>query len=275
MEPTSTHAPVTTTTADTVQLFVTGAKARRELNRWRDRAPQAIQELVRGHVTAAAYRLTPADLLAVAASTDHALGDADKINFEKCVQMRDFYAPLAFTYAFHYLLEKRGALFTWREWVEAYHSDPIIREFMAEPAAEAIAAARLDPDQARSEEAWWWRMGLAYYSFLRELFVLVGARKAGFDVRMHPLADVLFRVDAWLGDGAISLFVANGKFKQGMGGRKQRPQHFLYDSVRPWTYHHLEFGSTPAFGRVYYPDPLDVITAMNRVVPSHLQRIPA
>ncbi len=66
-----------------------------------------------------------------------------------------------------------------------------------------------------------WRIGNYYYSFLREIHLLSILRETGLDLLFHPLADALFRVDAWLGDLVLSLYVGNARYRTVTGtGRK-------------------------------------------------------
>ncbi|WP_410608787.1 hypothetical protein [Amycolatopsis sp. lyj-109] len=58
-----------------------------------------------------------------------------------------------------------------------------------------------------------WRFGNAYYSFLREVHTLVYLRGNGLDVRFHPLADALFRIDSWMDDAVFSIWVASENFR--------------------------------------------------------------
>lgn len=53
----------------------------------------------------------------------------------------------------------------------------------------------------------WWRLGNAYYSCLRELYVLAVLREAGVPAEYHVIADALFRADFRAGETIISLYV--------------------------------------------------------------------
>ena len=99
------------------------------------------------------------------------------------------------------------------------------------PARAAVSdAARAGHSPEAAEEARWWRLGNAYYSMLRELYVLAVLRQAGLPVEYHVIADALFRVDFWVGDVVISLFVTNPEFRDATGaGRKELPSSILSD----------------------------------------------
>lgn len=91
-------------------------------------------------------------------------------------------------------------------------------------------AVRGGCSQADAEEAMWWRLGNAYYSTLRELYVLAVWRCMGQPVEYHVLADALFRADFWVEDTVISLFVINAQYRDGGGaGRKPHPAEILGD----------------------------------------------
>lgn len=99
-----------------------------------------------------------------------------------------------------------------------------------------------------------WRVGNAYYSFLREIYTVVELRSQGVDLRVHPLADALFRVDAWVGSKALSLRVGNEKFRKGGdGGRKVPTEKLLADVYPPLEFATLELSPATKFGRVHLP----------------------
>lgn len=262
-----TVTPLETDTSTVVDLFAQGRKAAHMWSTWQASAPPPVVDLVCGHITRTPYLLRPADIETVARNTKHALGQINRSDvLPSCRYIEDWFAPLAWTYAFHYLLEQRGTLFTWQDFLVAYRQDPLLREFLAEPADLAIKEAVTKPGQQNSSQAWHWRLGNAYYSFLREMYVLVGGRAAGFDLRMHPLADVLFRADAWVNDTTISLYVPNKIYRADDTGRKPKTPDILADSPTPWRHQHIALDSKAKFGRLNTPEPHVVFAALSRAI---------
>ncbi len=99
-----------------------------------------------------------------------------------------------------------------------------------------------------------WRVGNAYYSFLREIYTVVRLRAMGIDLRVQPLADALFRVDAWVGRKVVSLRVGNKKFRQGeSAGRKTRPEQLLADVLPRFEFSAIELSPATKVGRVHLP----------------------
>ncbi|WP_143740071.1 hypothetical protein [Micrococcus luteus] len=91
---------------------------------------------------------------------------------------------------------------------------------------------------------------MAYYSFLRELYVLVQLRDRGVDLKVHPLADALFRVDAWKAGAVVQLFVKNEKYRQGDHGRKPKPAELLGSQFR---YSEIVMDRQHVFGQLHVP----------------------
>lgn len=97
-----------------------------------------------------------------------------------------------------------------------------------------------------------WRVGNYYYSFLREIHVISVLRQRGIDVRFHPLADALFRVDAWSGHTALSLYVGNKEFKRGdEEGRKWRTEEILDGAGPLFSFETIELKPADKFDIVY------------------------
>jgi hypothetical protein len=99
-----------------------------------------------------------------------------------------------------------------------------------------------------------WRIGLACYSFVREVYTIAVLRCAGLDVRAHPLADALFRVDAWAGRTVLSLYVRNAAFRDGQRGRKPRASQILGGAEPPFHYQELSLDNRHEYGCVHLPE---------------------
>ena len=114
---------------------------------------------------------------------------------------------------------------------------------------------------AQVSQAIRWRIGLAYYSFVRETYTIAALRSGGLDVRAHPLADALFRVDAWTGRTVLALYIRNPRFRDGPRGRKPRTADILANSHPPFRYEELLLPVRHQFGCVHLPA-ADQIRAM-------------
>jgi hypothetical protein len=108
-----------------------------------------------------------------------------------------------------------------------------------------------------------WRVGNAYLSYLREMYVIAVLREEGFDVRYHLLADVLFRADCWVKDTCVGIYVRNLKFRAGRRGRKPRVQEILGDG--PFSFVELELAPRHEFGNVHLPERRSIVAAASRI----------
>ena len=72
-------------------------------------------------------------------------------------------------------------------------------------------------------------------------------------LRAHPLADALFRADAWSGRTVLSLYIGNPRFREGPRGRKPRTADILSGAEPPFRVEELRLAAGHAFGRVHLP----------------------
>jgi len=204
-----------------------GASVRAEYEAWRRRPGfGAVHEFVGGFSHRALYALSVADVEAACRRTEHALGDVSKGWLEAQPDYRaarDFDTPFAMQHLFHAFLERRGRLPLWQDVMPFLERE--VPEYYVGPFREATGyASSPPPRRAVLDKGIRWRLGCAYYSFLREADVLVRLRRAhGVDARYHLLADVTFRVDLWVGNVIVSLFVSNGDFRTAQGGGRKTP----------------------------------------------------
>ena len=88
----------------------------------------------------------------------------------------------------------------------------------------------------------------------------------GIVLRVHPLADALFRVDAWTGRQALSLRVGNRRFRQGLNaGRKTPPEQLLADVMPPLRFDTIELEAATTFGQVHVPTAVHLDRAAARL----------
>lgn len=218
--------PETTTAQDVIQRFCVSPAAKEELDRWkRDRPPVA--EHVLEHVTRVPYRVDAATLQQVAESTEHALGEVKRKDAESVRPIVDWNPLFAFTHVLHYALETLGKPFTYEDFRSFCAEDTKAREMLWDPANVAIEETARAVGSLLAHAAMRWRIGNAYYSFLRELTILVELRERGLDLETHPLADALFRVDAWSGRTVVGLYIGNPKYRDGDAGRKKKTDVLL------------------------------------------------
>lgn len=203
---------------------------------------------------------TPADVESVCNRTEHALGDVRSDVARQAPSIRDWHPAFAFTHLLHIATEREGKILAYQEFRSLCREDPWFHEALWAPANDAIARAIVVDKIGRAEAAaaMRWRVGNSYYSFLREAYVLAILRDSGFDARTHPLADALFRVDAWVGNDVISLFIGNRQYRAGINGRKLGPEHWLSSSEPPFRFLSAELPVTHAFGVVHLPRAIDL-----------------
>ena len=245
-----------TTSAEVIATFAVTPRAEALLRRWRTdpRRPQ-VPRMVLGHVTRVLYELTPAAVEATCKASEHPLGDIRKETAMAVGPVVDWRPDFAFTHVMHLALERQGALPTFQDFVRFCAEDPIGRAALGDPAREIRAYASghgYSRDQA--VQAVRWRIGLAYYSFAREVYTIAVLRSAGLDVRAHPLADALFRVDAWTGRTVLSLYISNARFRDGASGRKPRTTSILAGAAPPFRCEEFRLTTRHEFGCVHLPE---------------------
>jgi hypothetical protein len=213
--------------------------------------------------TASAYRLGPDDVAAVAEATEHALGEAKRSIAESVIPVRDWHPSFAFEHVLHYAAETLGSIPTYGEFRTFCRDDAAARRMLLAPARAArdqAAASGYEADHIA--QALRWRVGNAYYSYLKEIYALSVLRSAGIDARYHVLADVLFRTDLWVGELCLSIYVSNTLFKAGVSGRKPKAEEVLGDG--PFRFARLEIPARPEFGTVHLPDPGQLVRVVRQ-----------
>ncbi|MBA2949733.1 hypothetical protein [Streptomyces himalayensis] len=248
---------MTETTADDVlELFCASAGTKKRFEDWKSDPRRAeVAPVVLAHRTRVLYRLAEGDVLDVCRRTEHALGQVRREVGESVPQIVDWHPDFAFTHTFHTCVERMGALPTYQRFREFSLDDDDGQRMLGKPAKDVIRRlVGAGCPQWQAQAAMRWRIGNAYYGFLREVYTLMQLRRRGIDLRVHPLADALFRVDAWVGRRALSLRVGNKKFRQGTNsGRKTPAEQLLADVLPPLHFDTIELGAATAFGEVHLP----------------------
>ena len=257
-----------TTGSDVLAMFAGRSRiARREHAAWRnDSSKRLVVPVVEAHESAVVYQLTMDAVQSVCERTEHALGQSRRDVAERVSVVRDWHPDFAFTHVMHYVLERLGHLYTYQEFREFTKIDDGARSMLRDPAVRIVHEAEqlgFDNDDARSAVRW--RVGNAYYSFLRELHVLVHLRDADVDAHLHPLADALFRTDLWVDDVIVSLYIGNAFFRKGAVGRKRTPEEILGDAHPPFRFTAIELPIQRTFGNVHLAKADDLGAATSRL----------
>ncbi|MEW2087103.1 hypothetical protein [Streptomyces sp. NPDC005283] len=247
---------VETSAHDVLGHFCTSGRTQSAYAAWeRDPRRREVVPIVLGHRTRLIYELRPDDVTSVCHRTEHALGEVKRSDGEAVPEIVDWHPDFAFTHMFHLCMERTGQLPTYQAFRQFAEGDRLGKLMLGLPARNRVSElSERGVPEARSRAAMRWRVGNAYYSFLREVYTIVELREMGVDLRMHPLADALFRVDGWVGRTALSLRVANKKFREGAHhGRKTQTEQLLADVLPPVQFEAIELSPATKFGRVHLP----------------------
>ncbi|MEV0752360.1 hypothetical protein [Streptosporangium sp. NPDC050280] len=251
-----------TTSQDVLKLFKVTSLAEAVFQRWiSDTSKAEVVPHVMEHRTSVVYDLTPASVESVCRATAHALGNVKRVVAERERAIVDWHPPFAFTHTLHYALETLGHLPTWQEFSVFARDDAKGHHMLWGPAIRVASDVHHAWGGPSWDDAWdgvRWRVGNAYYSFLREIYVVAHLRASGLDVRVHPLADALFRVDFWSGRTACSLLIKNAKFKEGDQGRKIPTDRILEGAEPGFRFHKIQLEPATEFGVVRLPSSEDI-----------------
>jgi len=243
------HIGITTDANEVIGHFAGSARARQALADWKRERPEVAQHVL-GHVTLVPYATNSAELRRVVQTTEHALGEVKRLEIMEVTSIRDWNPQFAMTHVLHYTLEQLGKPFTYQQFRKFCRDDSLARSMLTGPSQEAVARATKQHGPRLAIDAMRWRIGNSYYSFLRELIAVVSLREAGIDLRVHPLADALFRTDAWVSNCVLSLYIGNSGFRNGPSGRKPRPKDLLGES---FNYVDVNLQTQNTFGSLHVP----------------------
>jgi hypothetical protein len=258
--PGGTLGTVETTAREVVATFAVTRQARDRLERWRtDPARPQVPRVVLRHTARVLYQLEPPEIEKTCKATEHPLGDISKKVATAVQPVVDWRPDFAFTHVMHLALEALGTVPTFGDFSRFCAQDPVGRAALGDPARQAAEHARRQGYPAGPvAQAVRWRVGLAYYSFVREMYTITVLRAAGLDVRAHPLADALFRVDAWTGRTVLSLYIRNSAFRDGARGRKPLTPDILAGASPPFRHEELRLDTRHEFGCVHLPEAAQV-----------------
>jgi hypothetical protein len=264
--PTGSLSTVETRAREVIATFAVTSAARTLLRRWQAESAREVPRVVLRHTAKTLYELEPPEIEKTCQATEHPLGDISK---EVAISVRpvvDWRPDFAFTHVMHLAMEALGTVPTFGEFSRYCAEDPVGRVALGDPARRAAEDARRQGYQPGPvAQAVRWRIGLAYYSFVREMYTIAVLRDAGLDVRAHPLADALFRVDAWTARTVLSLYVRNSAFRDGARGRKPRTGSILAGARPPFRYEELRLETRHEFGCVHLPEAAHVAALARRL----------
>lgn len=257
-----------TSAEDVLRKFCTSAEIRTRYENWRADPRRAdVVPVVMNHRTEVLYGLGPSDVEEVCHRTEHALGKVKREEGEAISEVVDWHPDFAFTHMFHVCVEASGHLPTFQEFREFTEGSPLGRKMLGDPARSFREQLLLAGHPRHLVKAGMrWRVGNSYYSFLREVHTIVTLRHRGVEAQAHPLADALFRADAWVGSTVISLLVGNKRFRAADTGRKLRPELLLRTARPPLRFETLELGAATKFGVVHLPSSSDLESAVARLL---------
>lgn len=254
------------TSEETIARFARSENACEALRRWKaDPRRSCVVPFVLAHQNTVLASATPDDVREVAVATEHALGAIRKREVTRIPRIRDWHPDAAFTHVLSFVAEDLGRLPTYQAFRSAAEGLRF-RQMLWEPAQieiEHVVAQGVGRQQAK--DAMRWRIGNAYYSFLREAYVMAELRSRRLDVRSHPLADALFHVDCWVGDVNIELCIGNRQFRAGGLGRKTASSELLSDAEPRFRTLQIELPVGREFGRVHFPDNLTLNQVAERL----------
>jgi len=222
-----------------------GPQARRAYQQWEARPGyESVVAFVKNFSQEKIFGLRPQDVRNVVLTTEHALGDVPSRH--QIPEIEDFTCPFALHHLFHRFIERTGELPTWqRFWRWISHQ---ARPYWLDQIQPLASQLEEKYSQQRIDDAIRWRLGKFYYSALRETDLLVAMHAAGIPLQYHVLADVLLRVDYWIGSTLICLYFPNQRYRENHSGRKPPAENFFRDSHYPFKILNFEI-ERQGFGR--------------------------
>lgn len=257
-----------TTSQDVLDRFIQRSNnAARIFDEWKNNQQRAnVVSVVLSHSTSVIDNVSQADVESIAKQTDHALGDSSSRIGNAVETIRDWNPEYAFTHIFHYITEKIGSVPTWQEFKDIAKRCDDVMGMIYLPSKEIIAKAVKEGWNSHDAKmALQWRLGNAYYSFLREIHVFSIIRRRNPQVSMHPLADALFRVDMWNKNTNINLYIGNARFRSMSKGRKLTSSKLLSDAYPPFKNIDLELEPRHSYGDVHLVHPDRVYEAISKM----------
>lgn len=268
------------TNADEVRsTFMVTPQATAVYRKWENnpkRIEHGVVSAMRDHTTRAIYDCSLETFEWIKDNHTHPLRNVHKEDIDHIELARDWEPGFAFVHLFHLLMEELGRPPLWSEFDQfAYETDRGVQMFGSERIELEGRIFSQELERLTSDHPEWkglenrarilakgsldWRIGNAYYGFMREMFTAVALRERGLDVKVHPLADANFRADGWLGQNILSVFVINPRYKvadqrraeQRQKGRKKDVEDlFPGDQFR---FTELTMVAAEEYGKFHFP----------------------
>lgn len=249
VKPSHTRRMLRTTMPDILLAFCRTQAAHSAFDQWLLRESD-VATVMLGHVTQRVYDVTSRDIEDIARTTKNALGSVRQADAARLPAMRDWTSPFPLAFALHRFAEDVGVS-TFDEFRTWCSSTPM-GQLMVWNDLVAVQQELCDSGAHHEHvmNASRWRIGNAYYGFMRELYVASILRECGLDIRLHPVAQRVFHVDAWTPEMMLSVTVGNSSHQHG-SKRRLNPSLLNGHAMR----HHSITLDTPVnFGRIHLPE---------------------
>ncbi|MFD1147426.1 hypothetical protein [Saccharothrix hoggarensis] len=230
-----------TTALDVRRLFNVTQETRLHFNHWYGKRKHVVEHVM-AHRAAAIHRVTVDEVEAACRSAPPP-GPTD------VPEIRDWRPDFAFAHVAHHVVEVLGRLPCWPEFREFCEADERARAMLWTPAREVIAEVG-----AAGREALRNRVVSDFLGFLRDVHVLAVLRGHGLDVRVHPLADTVFKVDAW-----VERLILNPR------GGPQRSEALLVHAMPPFFFSDLGITEFTRVGAALLPSRAQLDRAARRL----------
>ena len=241
--------------------------AHKQLQNWLNNPQkQPVAHTLQNHNSDIIENLTVNQVLHIVKTTQNALGPSRRSIGEKITPIRDWNPNYAFTHVLHHTTATLGHLPTWQEFRHTAQTHPEIRPMLWEPAQQAIHNATQqghNPQEAKN--AMQWRIGNSYYSFIREAYIIAQLHDAGLQPKYHPIVDTLFKVDLWVQNTNINLYIGNKIYRNTHQGRKITSEQILNDARPPYKNINIQLPTQHTYGNVHLPTPQTLTTLLNQL----------
>lgn len=184
------------------------------------------------------YEIQPSDVLDLASKMkndrrEHALGNARRTDGHKKIQ--DLSAPPPLSFAFHVLLEAIRRIPRWTEFLQFLERNPkFFHDVFYRFVGFDNTDRRYDIDGVGDMAGLRYRLGNAYYSFLKEIYTLSTLRHVyNIDARYHFLIDAVWKTDIYAGDVLLEIYVGNLRFKKQNSGSSGSGRKILCRDINP------------------------------------------
>ncbi|QFU90938.1 hypothetical protein [Amycolatopsis sp. YIM 10] len=270
------------TSADEVRdTFLVTPQAQKVYHDWENnpqRIAHGVVSTMRNHTTKAIYDCSVATFEWIKENHTHPLGNLKKKEIEHIELAENWEPDFAFVHLFHLLMEDLDRPPLWSEFDQfAYGTDEGKAMFGDDRLAREAEIFEQELKRISAERPTWknpenraqylakgsldWRIGNAYYGFMRDMYTATALREKGLDVRVHPLADANFRADGWIGNRLLSVFVVNPKYKvadQQKADKVQRGRKKDVEQLFPgsqFEFVTLTMDGASEHGKFHFPNP--------------------